>query len=86
MDYQVERDPALVRSRPVGNFDPRQTMLLEEEPHLAGVNHETPAEAVGSASVRITSYEPDEVKIIASLPRPGFLLWLDTYFPVGPPS
>ena len=56
-------------------------MLLEEEPHLAGVKHETPAEALGSASVRITSYEPDEVKIIALLPRPGFLLLLDTYFP-----
>jgi hypothetical protein len=82
MDYQVERDPALVLARVrSGNFDPRQTVLLEEEPHLAGVNHETPAEAVGSASVRITSYEPDEVKIIASLPRPGFLLLLDTYFP-----
>jgi uncharacterized membrane protein YfhO len=32
-------------------------------------------------SVRITSYEPDEIRVEASLPQPGFLLLLDTYFP-----
>jgi uncharacterized membrane protein YfhO len=33
------------------------------------------------SSIRIVSYEPDDIRIDASLPRPGYLLLLDTYFP-----
>jgi hypothetical protein len=82
-DYQVERDPAAilnrVRSR---SFDPRRILLLEEEPDPRAAPAEglaAPADA--DTSVRITSYKPDEVRIEACLPRPGFLLLLDTYYP-----
>jgi hypothetical protein len=82
-DYQVEREPTSVLARVRSlNFDPRQAILLEEEPQLTSVSRKSvTAEVGGTASASITSYEADEVKIAASLPRPGFLLLLDTYFP-----
>jgi uncharacterized membrane protein YfhO len=44
-----------------------------EETNMAETNTEV--------SVGFTSYQADEVGVKASLPRPGFLLLLDTYFP-----
>jgi hypothetical protein len=65
------RDPA---------FDPEQTVWLEEPPP------DLPAESAAStppsaAGARITKYEPDDVTVEAELPKPGFVLLLDTYFP-----
>jgi len=78
-DYQVDRDPAgilaQVRS---GTFDPAARLLLEEEPERI---ESAGAHASAEAAVHIISYEPDRVAIEASMPRPGFLLLLDTYFP-----
>ena len=82
-DHRVDPDPASmfgnVRS---GTFDPAQVLLLEAEPQpdttLLGVQAQA---ARTNASVRIVSDEADEVRIEAFLPRPGFLLLLDTYFP-----
>jgi hypothetical protein len=82
-DHQVEPDAATILER-VSNpaFDPRRVVLLEYPPPLARIA--APALSAGvdtSSSVRIRSYEPDLVKIDAFLPRPGYLLLLDTYFP-----
>jgi hypothetical protein len=82
-DYQVEPDPAAVLARvSSASFDPQQVLLLEDQPAPArmAVGGRT-AGANAEASVRILSYEPDDVKIDASLPQPGYLLLLDTYFP-----
>jgi hypothetical protein len=82
-DYEVEPDRAAVLARvSTSGFDPRQLLLLEEQPAPAmkAVGART-VETNAGGSVRFISYEPDEVRIEASLPRPGYLLLLDTYFP-----
>jgi hypothetical protein len=82
-DYEVEPDRAAALARvSSAEFDPRRTLLLEEQPVLAksSAGNRTVGTNAGQ-SVRIISYEPDDVRIEASLPRPGFLLLLDTYFP-----
>ena len=80
---QVEPDPAAVLARvSSGNFDPRQVVLLEDQPPPAKMaTSDQPAGTNATGSVHITSYEPDDVRIDASLPQPGFLLLLDTWFP-----
>ena len=80
-DHQVRDAAAIlaeVRSR---EFDPKKVLLLEEDPKIVDGKEAKRATMETNASVRITSYEPDEVKIEALLPKPGFLLLLDTYFP-----
>jgi hypothetical protein len=80
-EYQV-RDPASILAEVrSGTFDPKRVLLLEEKPTSVAGKETTITTKETNASVRITSYEPDEVGIEASLPRPGFLLLLDTYFP-----
>lgn len=78
-DYQVEKDPKAVLDRVRSlNFDPTKVLLLETEPELA---REGQSVGVTNAAVQITGYRADEVQLTASLPKPGFLLLLDTYFP-----
>jgi hypothetical protein len=82
-DYQVEPDRAAVLARvSSAEFDPRQILLLEDQPASAkmAVGGRT-AGTNAARSARIISYEPDDVRIDASLPRPGYLLLLDTFFP-----
>ncbi|MGP8198051.1 MAG: YfhO family protein [Limisphaerales bacterium] len=82
-DYEVEPDRAAALARvSSAEFDPRQTLLLEDQPPSAKMSAREGAVGTNAVqSVRIISYEPDDVRIDASLPRPGFLLLLDTYFP-----
>jgi hypothetical protein len=82
-DYQVEPDPAAILARISSRgFDPRQVLLLEDQPTASKLQVRDRIPGTNSVgSVRILSYEPDDIKIDASLPRPGFLLLLDTYFP-----
>jgi hypothetical protein len=82
-DYQVLPDRADVLARvSAPGFDPRQVLLLEDQPappkHPVADNY---AGTNAAGSVRIVSYEPDDISIDASLPRPGYLLLLDTCFP-----
>jgi hypothetical protein len=82
-DYRVDPDPAsLLGNVRSGTFDPARVLLLEAEPKPGitpfGVQTQT---ARTNASLRIVSDEADEICIKAFLPRPGFLLLLDTYFP-----
>lgn len=80
-NYQV-RDPASILTEVrSGKFDPRQLLLLEQEPEIVSGQEAQMTTADTNAAVRVTAYEPDEVRLEASLPRPGFLLLLDTYFP-----
>jgi hypothetical protein len=78
-EYKVYRNPedilSLVRS---GAFNPRQVLLLEEEPKMAGTEQ---LAASPGTTVHIISYQPDDAAIEVSVPRPAFLLLLDTYFP-----
>jgi hypothetical protein len=82
-DYQVEHDRAALLDRvSAAGFDPQKVLLLEDQPAPAkmAVGDRTAGTNTGG-SVRCLSYEPDKVVMDASLPRPGYLLLLDTYFP-----
>jgi hypothetical protein len=82
-DYQVEPDRAAVLARVSSDgFDPRKVLLLEDRaaPAKMAIGSRT-AGTNADGSVRVMSYEPDDVRIDAFLPRPGYLLLLDTYFP-----
>jgi hypothetical protein len=80
-DHQVRDSASVLSDVRSGKFDPKQVLLLEEEPEIAPDREPRDIMTETNASARITSYEPDEVGVEASLPRPGFLLLLDTYFP-----
>jgi len=80
-NHQV-RDPAAILTEVrSGKFDPQKVLLLEKEPEIVPNPEPENIKTGTNVSARITSYEPDEVKVETSLPRPGFLLLLDTYFP-----
>lgn len=79
MDHVVEPDPATILARVrSGSFDPSKTVLLEAPPAALPASSDT---AITTADARIVSYEPDRVVIDAQLPRPGFLLLLDNFYP-----
>jgi hypothetical protein len=82
-DYRVDHSPAsILDSVRSGTFDPERVLLLEEEPEKGKALPENQfLAAQTNSSVRIVSDQPDKVSIEAFLPRPGFLLLLDTYFP-----
>jgi hypothetical protein len=80
---QVEPNRASVLARVSSEgFDPRQVLLLEDRPAPPKLPVGGPTAATtADGSVRMISYEPDEVRMDALLSRPGYLLLLDTYFP-----
>src|SRR5262249_16785056 len=79
LDHEVEPDAAAVLARVrSGTFDPRATVLLEAPPPPLP---EAADAAITTAGARIVRYEPDRITIEAQLPRPGFLLLLDNYYP-----
>jgi hypothetical protein len=78
-DYQVLPDRAAILARVSSTkFDPVQVLLLEDQPAPAPMSG---GGASADKSARVVSYEPDDIRIDASLSRPGFLLLLDTWFP-----
>jgi hypothetical protein len=79
-DYAVESSPEILAQVRTPSFDPVKTLLLEETPKIFPVSVVPPGAAT-NAAVEIISYQPDEVRITAEMPRPGFLLLLDTDFP-----
>jgi uncharacterized membrane protein YfhO len=80
-DCEVETTPHKILDRVrTDSFDPAKTLLLEQSPETLPAGNAL-KDTDTNASVKIMSYQPDEVKIEAHMPRPGFLLLLDTYFP-----
>jgi hypothetical protein len=81
-DYRVEHDSAAVLNEVrSGTFDPQRTLLLEDDPPVAKtVAGDPPLAAPANATVRFVSDQADTVTVEATLPKPGFLLLLDTYF------
>ena len=77
---ETERPERILKRLRSKGFDPRETLLLEEEP-LVPPRNAAKAPFPGRARTRIVSDSPDEVRIEASTPKPAFLLLLDTYFP-----
>jgi len=69
-----ESDKILERMKQ-GDFNPRQTVILEKNPSLKPT-----ADSV-LPEVSIVGYEPTQVKIQAELDQPGFLVLLDNYYP-----
>lgn len=63
---QLLRDP---------HFDPRQEVLLETDPGLAG-SAERPM-----GTVRVKSYAPEEVQLELERSQPGLLVLTDTFYP-----
>ena len=62
------------------SLDPRQEVLLEEAPpDTSGKRQVGGSEGQGMAS--IIAYTPNRVTISVSLPRPGYLVLADSYFP-----
>jgi len=82
-NYQVEPNQATALAKVSSpEFKPREVLLLDQEPPSAkSLIARQDGETTAASSVRILSYEPDAITMDASLPRPGFLLLLDTYFP-----
>jgi hypothetical protein len=82
-DYRVDHDPVSVLNQVrSGTFDPQHTLLLEDAPADEKTAPENPPpDGSTNTSVQILSDQADQVNIEADLPRPGFLLLLDTYFP-----
>jgi hypothetical protein len=80
-DHRVESDPArLLAAVRDPAFDPARTIWLEE-PAAEPPANAGPADTPSSANVRITRYEPDHVALEAQMPRSGFVVLMDTYFP-----
>ena len=82
-DHRVEPRPALVLAAVRDpEFNPEQTLWLEEAPNdLAAESGQSSGGGAGAGELRFTAYEPDRVVIDARLPKPGFVLLLDTWFP-----
>jgi hypothetical protein len=79
-ECEVKSPPEILAAVRTPTFDPAKTLLLDQSPEISPVR-DAPTGSASNAPVEIASCQPDEVKITADMPRPGFLLLLDTYFP-----
>jgi hypothetical protein len=82
-DHRVEPRSALVLAAVRDpEFDPEQTLWLEEAPDdLAAAPGPSSGADATAGELRFTAYEPDRVVIDAKMPKAGFVLLLDTWFP-----
>jgi hypothetical protein len=75
--YEVIKDKQKIISRfydPL--FNPRQTVILEENPGLPASS-----DSISSSDAKISSYSPNKVVVNVSSKNPGLLLLSDTYYP-----
>ncbi|HTV41669.1 MAG TPA: YfhO family protein [Candidatus Sulfotelmatobacter sp.] len=82
-DYSVDKPASILVTIRSGSFNPRQSLLLEQEPTVSGPRLSGPeaSKALAESTTRIASEKPDELTVEASMPQPGFLLLLDTWYP-----
>lgn len=82
-NYDVAAPASILASVRSGSFNPRQTLLLEQQPEspIPQIPVSAASSALAQSTAQIISDEPDEVTVNAAMPQPGFLLLLDTYFP-----
>jgi hypothetical protein len=82
-NYDVTNAASILANVRSGSFNPRQTLLLEQEPQNAvpPIAVSAKSTALAESNARVISEKPDEVTVDASMSQPGFLLLLDTYFP-----
>ena len=79
LNHEVEPNAAAILARVrSGRFDPSKTVLLEVPPPAVTSSPDT---TIAAPDARIVSYEPDRVVVEAQLPRSGFLLLLDNFYP-----
>ncbi|HEV2320569.1 MAG TPA: YfhO family protein, partial [Verrucomicrobiae bacterium] len=82
-NYDVAPASSILATIRSGSFNPTDTLLLEGQPPQPPPS--VPASAISTAranaSAHVISEQPDEVTVNVSMPRPGFLLLLDTYYP-----
>ena len=80
-NYDVTNPASILASVRSGSFDPRQTLFWRRirKTHLPPIRSVCPS--LWSDLPRVISEKPDEFTVNASMPQPGFLLLLDTYFP-----
>ncbi len=63
-------------------FSPRHDVVLEKEsPQARIVEQSREGRTAGPEDVEIREYGPERVEMTASLARPGFVVFTDTYFP-----
>ncbi|MFQ6058300.1 MAG: oligosaccharide flippase family protein [Anaerolineae bacterium] len=63
-------------------FDPRQAVLLEEEPDMGAAMWDgSSTDLTFSHRASVITYTPNEVVIEVTTPRPGWLVLADSYFP-----
>jgi hypothetical protein len=79
-DWRSADFDQLLRTGAWPDFDPRQTVLLEEEPSLARPGRDELQKAK-AAAVRIKSYENTVVEIEVDAPVAGFALLNDVWHP-----
>ena len=78
-EYIADQEAILTRLTQPG-FDPCKAAILEEgAPNRPALG--TPREAPGSSPVVFDRYEPNYVRLNATLKQPGWLVLTDTYFP-----
>ncbi|HEV2331158.1 MAG TPA: YfhO family protein, partial [Verrucomicrobiae bacterium] len=82
-NYDVAAPASILKHVRSSSFNPERTLLLEQQPQIPVSR--LPASATSTyatnSSAHIVSEQPDDLTVDASVPQPGFLLLLDTYFP-----
>jgi hypothetical protein len=82
-NYDVAAPASILANVRTNSFNPRQNLLLEQEPEnpVPRISASAASTALAQSGAQIVSELPDQVTVDATMPQPGFLLLLDTYFP-----
>jgi hypothetical protein len=77
-DYEVHKETENLDIMKSANFNPLNTVLLEEDP---GVLHPEHEESLTPGRVEITKYQPNEIVCRVELTHPGCLVLADNWHP-----
>jgi hypothetical protein len=73
----VKGDEEILDRLSSAEFDPRDAVILEEEPE----GFEEPSGGNVEERAKVVSYEPERVVVEATFASPGFLVLADMYYP-----